>query len=287
MVDQDAPAGKVGVREHDVIVSFNGQKINDVEQLRGVIRQTRPGTTVTLGISRDGQLITVKPQLASRKQAYAFISPGSVPFAAVPTPPALPHNWEFDIPQFAVVQFSSRNGITVEDLTPQLAEYFGVREGVLVRSVEKGSPADAAGIHAGDVITRIDGKPIERAGDWRYSMKQSGAGNVTVSIVRDRKEQTVAMRLPERSSSEVHGMNVELPDLTPMMEGVRAEMERLGPEIQRSVQQAQAEAAKELQRSMREMQRELDEAQRDMQREQRERERELQRQQPQPPPNPQ
>src|SRR5271170_1830441 len=55
MVDQDAPAGKAGLKEQDVVLTLNGTDVQSVEQLRRMIRETPPGRTVTLGISRSGQ----------------------------------------------------------------------------------------------------------------------------------------------------------------------------------------------------------------------------------------
>src|SRR5215831_12945351 len=66
MVDQDAPAGKAGLKEHDVILDFNGTAIEGEEQLRRLIRETPPGRTVSLGISRDGSPTKVSVQLADR-----------------------------------------------------------------------------------------------------------------------------------------------------------------------------------------------------------------------------
>ena len=73
-VDQDSPAGKAGLREQDVILSFNGQPVSNSKDLRKFIRQTPPGQTVKLGISRDGQMKTVPVQLASRKETFNLIS---------------------------------------------------------------------------------------------------------------------------------------------------------------------------------------------------------------------
>ena len=55
LVDQDAPAGKAGIKEHDVILTVNGSGVESVEQLRRMIHEIPPGRVVTLGISRDGQ----------------------------------------------------------------------------------------------------------------------------------------------------------------------------------------------------------------------------------------
>src|SRR5271166_1232017 len=72
MVDQDAPAGKAGMKEQDVILTVNGEKVESVEQLRRMIRETPPGRIVTLGISRAGQEMSIKVQLGDRKNSYAY-----------------------------------------------------------------------------------------------------------------------------------------------------------------------------------------------------------------------
>ena len=66
VVDHDAPAGKVGLRVHDVILQMNGQQVQGVEQLRRMLRETPPGRSVSLLISRDGQQQTINVQLADR-----------------------------------------------------------------------------------------------------------------------------------------------------------------------------------------------------------------------------
>ena len=86
MVDQDAPAGKAGIKEHDVILSINGTQVESVEQLRRMIREIPPGRVVTLGISRNGQPISFKAQLADRKKTFAW-PPGNVHFRHAAIPP--------------------------------------------------------------------------------------------------------------------------------------------------------------------------------------------------------
>ena len=72
MVDQDAPAGKAGLHEHDVIVSLNGTAVESAAQLRRMIKETPPGRVVNLGISRDGQPMTIKVQLADRHKSMTW-----------------------------------------------------------------------------------------------------------------------------------------------------------------------------------------------------------------------
>jgi membrane-associated protease RseP (regulator of RpoE activity) len=144
MVDQDAPAGKAGLKEHDVILTVNGTDLESVEQLRRMIRETPPSRVVTLGISRDGQPLTMKVQLADRKKAWVS-SPEAKEFNF--TMPPMPQMPDIDMPVSVVVVHSSmRSGLMVENLTPQLGDFFGARngEGVLVRSVDKGSRAERA-----------------------------------------------------------------------------------------------------------------------------------------------
>src|SRR5579872_4615270 len=89
-VDQDAPAGKAGLKEHDVIVNFNGTPVESLEQFKRLMRETPPGRTVSLDIMRDGQQQTVKVQLADRKQLESSVFVREEPgFAmAMPAMPA-------------------------------------------------------------------------------------------------------------------------------------------------------------------------------------------------------
>src|SRR5579862_1438687 len=176
MVDQDAPAGKAGLKEQDVILTLNGTDVQSVEQLRRMIRETPPGRVVTLGVSRNGQPMTIKVELADRKKNYSYsYSADDKQFKFnMPTMPVMPVMPDIDVPVSIVVVHSSvRSGLMVENLTPQLGDFFGAKEGqgVLVRSVEKGSGADKAGFRAGDVIVKINGEPIRDSGDFTHALR--------------------------------------------------------------------------------------------------------------------
>jgi membrane-associated protease RseP (regulator of RpoE activity) len=267
MVDQDAPAGKAGVKEHDVIQTFNGKKVENHDELARMIREAAPGTKVTLGLLRDGQPQTLNVVLASRRQTYIIAGPSGVrpPRVVVPNFRAF---GDFDMPQFTMLQYWSRNGLVVEDLTPQLGDYFGVKngEGVLVRSVEKGTPAATAGLKAGDVILKVNGEKIGSATDWRQAMHQQKSGNVSLGILRDKREQTVSMKLPERASS---GFAPDSPDFDREMERMQLELQRIAPQIDR----ANAVVSRDIERAMADLERQLDRAERERDRAERERER--------------
>ncbi|MGH9668728.1 MAG: PDZ domain-containing protein [Terriglobales bacterium] len=235
MVDQDAPAGKAGVKEHDVILEFNGAKVESVEQLRRMIHEVPPGRTVTLGISRGGQPLTLNATLAERnkQQEFNYVMPKiKAPKVVIPKV-EMPDMREF---QF-VLAGSGRAGLLVENLTPQLGEYFGVKngEGVLVRSVEKGSPAEAAGFKAGDIIVRVEQDKVADRSDWRSTMRSHRSGKVSVGIIRDRKEQTLSLVLPEtKEQSSV--WHIEAPDMEELdndLEEMDIEINRLGPGLER------------------------------------------------------
>src|SRR5581483_11836391 len=126
MVDQDAPAGKAGLKEGDVILALNGQAVESVEQLKRMIHEIPPGRDVTLGISRNGQPVTLKATLADRRKTFPVMRPGEPIHVEIPAMPAMPAIPEMDFPSI-IVHYPSRAGMMVESLTPQLGEYFGVK----------------------------------------------------------------------------------------------------------------------------------------------------------------
>ncbi len=205
-VDQDAPAGKAGIKEHDVIVTLNGTKVESEEQLRRIVREIPPGREVTVGLMRNGQPMTVKLTLADRQKVFKQRMAWDSDAAVAPIPPMPPMVPEMDIPAInVVVNTTSRTGLMVENLTPQLAEFLGVkggRGGVMVRSVEKGSVAEGAGFKAGDVILSIDKEQVSDMGDFRRATR-SHSGATPFTVMRDKKEQTLTMKLPERRRGEL------------------------------------------------------------------------------------
>jgi C-terminal processing protease CtpA/Prc len=269
MVDQDSPAGKAGLKEHDVVVAFNGQGVQSAEQLRRMIRETKPGQSVALGIMRDGQPSTMNVGLGDRAKVFASAMPHV--YNRIESPNIVVRVPDIDIPSFVISQSSRRNGATVENLTTQLGEYFGVKngEGVLVRSVEKGSKAEAAGLKAGDVILRVDNDRISDTREWSRLLRNHEAGTVKLGILRDRREQTLSMALPERSTDESNSWFVG-----PDVDQIRLQLEHMGPEFAKEQVELKARIAremaghqKEMQQAMRDAQRELQRSLRDVQRE--------------------
>lgn len=202
MVDADAPAGKAGLKEHDVILDFNGTGVESEEQLRRLIREVPPGRTITLGISRDGNPMKINVQLAD----YSKVIEQNRPRVLVPPihVPPIPRN-SIDIPGIQIQIYSAALGVQTENLTRQLGEFFGVKdgEGVLIRSVEKGSAAEKAGLKAGDVIVRADNEKLTDRSDLSHILRNHrGGGKMTLVVMREKHEQTFVVTLPDRGSRD-------------------------------------------------------------------------------------
>ena len=296
MVDQDAPAGKAGLKEQDVILTLNGADVQSVEQLRRMIRETPPGRVVTLGMSRNGQAMSIKVELADRKKNYSYnSSPDGKEYKftmpVMPTMPVLPDLPEMPV-SIVVVHSSARSGLMVENLTPQLGDFFGAKNGVgvLVRSVEKGSRADKAGFRAGDVIVKINGEPIHDSGDFSQALRSRKDNTASISVIRDKKEQTISITLPERKQSDLfrESTDIELPEIDAatreelskmesqmahlkpeMEEAINRQMKELKPEIERQTREAKRRS-EEITRQMRDVQRQWQDHQREIERELRE-----------------
>jgi len=248
MVDQDAPAGKAGLKEHDVILTMNGTNVESGAQLRRMIRETPAGRTVAFGVSRDGQPMTIRVQLADRHKTVGW-GPNAKDFKF--EMPDMPNMSDFDVPVSVVVVHSGmRSGLMIENITPQLGDFFGVKggKGVLVRSVEKGSRADKSGFRAGDVIVRVNDQTVHDTSDFSHALRSTSKGTVNVGIVREKKEQNLNLSLPERKDSgELLEETYEGPDIEASVEGqlVRTnELAQLQPQMQYAIQESRRELEK-------------------------------------------
>jgi membrane-associated protease RseP (regulator of RpoE activity) len=292
MVDQDAPAGKAGLKEHDVILNINDQKVQSVEQLRRLIREIPPGRTVTIGISRDGQPMTVKAQLGERNKMPDMKFNFNLPAVNIPPIHVPAFNMpEIDVPGIVVVHAPRSSGMMIENLTPQLGEFFGAKggSGVLVRSVEKGSRAEQAGLRAGDVIVKINGATVNDSSDFTRLLRARTSSKAALTILRDRKEQQITLPMPEpkRSGSgnqretcedlddeaacsesrdgvaaAMPAMTAELRQIQPEVEKMQKQIhENLEPQIEKMQKQVQREVLShqdQWKKEMRKMQRELE-----------------------------
>jgi membrane-associated protease RseP (regulator of RpoE activity) len=151
-----------------------------------------------------------------------------------------------------IVHYPSRAGLMVENLTLQLGEFFGVKngQGVLVRSVQKGSVAEAAGFKAGDVIVRVGNTRINDASDWRMAMRDHRSGAVSIGVIRDKREQNLSLKMPERrqgrnatQTADIEA-NIDFSELEKEMQQLQPELEQARAQVQVATQQATQEFLK-------------------------------------------
>lgn len=193
-VEEDSPAAKAGLKTSDVVVEYNGQRVEGMEQFIRMVRETPAGREVKIGVIRNGAPVTLaaRPDSGANRMAQQMrrletLMPEIRAYTVESMPrPAL--NWQ-----------SVTLGIEAESLTEQLAGFFGVKQGVLVRSVTPGSVAEKNGIKAGDVITKVDDKEVSSAREITSQLRaaRTKSETITLTTVRERKEQTLKVTFPE------------------------------------------------------------------------------------------
>jgi hypothetical protein len=261
-VDRDGPACHAGLVENDVVVAFDGSKVDGPEQLQGLIHASPPQKTVTLTVVHNGQRKDVKVTLGSwNVMSHARAMPAIV-LGNPPPPHAYPPDLE--IPSFTVL--SARQGLVVESLSPQLSDFFGVPRGhgVLVRSVEGGSPAAASGLKAGDIILKVNNETVHDMADWQRGMHVQST-KVSVSIWRDKHEQTVVINVPGPGDNSWLQPGDDL-NLDTEAQALRDQMEQMSPEIEGSQDEMVAQlqpSEKELEQMRREIEKSMKHQQKD------------------------
>jgi serine protease Do len=203
-VDENSPAAKAGLKEDDIILDVDGKRVDDMEQFQATIGGTQPGTRISLGVWRNGSKHTFSATLVARPEILYGFGPLEPPNAPLPPMPPMPA-----VPQFGD-QFpglpgnTPRVGFEGEELNSQLAEYFGVKQGVLVRSVTSKTPAERAGLKAGDVVIKVNGTPVVNPREISGLVRSSGKKVISFTIVRNKKEMTlnVEVGLNREPSSE-------------------------------------------------------------------------------------
>jgi S1-C subfamily serine protease len=226
-VDQDGPAAKAGLKEGDIVVDLDGERIRSARQFSRLIQETPDGRSVSLGVVRAGkrQSISVTPEARS----FAFGFDANMldhdmardlrdlgPRLRAEIEPRLreieprlreieprlrefhfngPMDFDFDmLPRMTSPR--GRLGVQLNELTPQLAEYFGAKDGgVLVSSITKDSAAEKAGLKAGDVITSVNGGRVRHTDDLVDELRDAKEGEISIGIVRDKKESTLKATL--------------------------------------------------------------------------------------------
>lgn len=189
-IEEGSPAEKAGLKPNDVVLEYNGQRIEGMEQLGRLVRETPAGREVKLLVSRAGMTQTIAATVAARKAKAPGWNAGQeihVPTIHIP-----------DIPGVFTTMRSPMLGVEAESLGSQLASYFGVKEGVLVRSVVSDTAAERAGIRAGDVITKVDGATVTNPNEVSSAIRTASSKKAfVVDLVRDHKDVSVSVSIDD------------------------------------------------------------------------------------------
>jgi serine protease Do len=204
-VDADSPAAKAGLKAGDVVLEYNGERVEGGEQFIRLVRETPPGRTAKLTIWRTNGNQTLTATIGQRQPnllAFSLDSPEPLSMPALPEMPVMPAVPTMpDMPRTLMSWRSPMLGIESEALNPQLAEFFGVKEGVLVRSVTANSTAQKAGFKAGDIIIKVDGQPVVTPKEVSTILQSARAKKTfPITVVRHQKEMALNVTLDENSS---------------------------------------------------------------------------------------
>jgi serine protease Do len=207
-VEPDSPGAKAGLKEHDVITKYDGQAVEGTVQFRRLVRETPAGRNIPLAVSRNGAAQNISVEVGDRgallekkmrgkmrdfEGAYALSAPN---FDLRVDGPEIFGGMDGRAPQL---------GISAEELSGQLGAYFGAPEsgGILVREVRAGTAADKAGVKAGDVITKIDSKPVSSLSDLRQQLRdKSDEKSVSLGILRKGSEMNVSVTIEKPQPME-------------------------------------------------------------------------------------
>ena len=191
-VEPDGPAEKAGLKNGDVITHFNGQRVEGIDQFKRFVSETPVGREVKLEVVRNGAAQTMLVKIGARRMT-PFTMPMPMEHMNIQIP---------DIPRSLMSWRSSTLGVEAESIEGQLAQYFGVKEGVLVRSVSKNSAAEKAGIKAGDVIVKVEDSNVATPADISSRIRSLRGKTAAFVVMRDRKDMSLSVAISDEDHNE-------------------------------------------------------------------------------------
>jgi serine protease Do len=217
----DSPAEEAGLEEDDIIISCDGKVVRDDDDLTDLVSDSRPGDTVSLTIIRDGKEQQIKAELGRRPRSNGWY--GDRGHFEVPRPPRMPKMPALPspvVPDTYSYSFDDEYpyiGVSLLEVSKRTAESLGSdRSGVLIDDVEKNSPAEKAGLQAGDLIVAIDDEKIFDAEDVQEIVGDKDEGDtVRITYLRNRQKATAAVTvaIDEDGRSFGHSGVFRMPDL--------------------------------------------------------------------------
>ena len=204
MVDHDAPAGKSGLKVHDVILQLDGQAFDNVDQLRHRLREMPSGridhfTHQPRWQPHQRDRAALRPGMCCNRQAWS--QHFSVPEPTASAPSGAGQSFLGNVPSGGSAFLDSMIpralyvGADVNPVRTQLADYFGVKSGtgLLVESVDDPSPASRAGLKAGDVVVKVESQQMTSKNDWLKAIRNHRGQPVQVTVMRNKQEQILTM----------------------------------------------------------------------------------------------
>jgi S1-C subfamily serine protease len=198
------------------VTSFDGERVRSARQLERLVGETPAGRSVKVAVQRAGAPVTLDVTPEAPKITQLVPGEGGDVFRwqrRTPGPEAEPEGprqgmpFRFEMPagrfDFDGEPFlgasRGRLGVRVQDMSEELAGYFGVKSGVLVSGVEADAPAGKAGMKAGDVITAVNGQAIADAGELRREVAKVEDGKTAdLAVTRDKKALSLKVEVTAR-----------------------------------------------------------------------------------------
>ena len=249
-VTEDSPAEKAGIKENDIITSFNGKAVEDTEDLVEAVRTSLPGSKADIVVMRKDRSTTLQATI------------GKLPRS----PESLARLFDTASPvHMRLFRHAGRYGLDLMDLNPQLAEYFDAPggRGVLVERVVKRSPAEKSGFKAGDVILTVGNESVGESGDiWAILGDYREGDSAAFGILRKGARKTLTMELEDHglrgemfrfrsipdTDHEFHleGLNFNRRHFENQMNKLKLELKNIGREVQFKMQEVREQLRREL-----------------------------------------
>lgn len=189
-IAEGEPAEKAGIKAGDIIIRMDGKDVDSQVKLREVLKSHEPGNKIEVVVFRDGKEKSLNVELGKGPSQSQVLKSMQMPF--MPCMPSMEH----------LKTKGGFLGVEITELEDQLAEYFGVESGVLIEEVEKDTPAEKAGLKAGDVIVKIEDDEIDEVEDLVEAVSSREPGTeVKIHFIRKGKKESVKVELAESEYS--------------------------------------------------------------------------------------
>jgi len=210
----DSPADDAGLHRRDIIISFNGKKVTSPKELADLVQTAHSGDKVNIVLDRKGteKKITIEIGNRPEKKQLRFKA-----YSDSPRHRKIERKFVFSTASNSYI------GAVVQDLNDQLGNYFGVKdgEGILITEVTEDSPAQKAGLLAGDIIISVDGIQVKETDDLTGVISEKKEGDkVTIGYLRKGKKAEVSVEVAEGENNfktfvmpSMGSLGINLPDL--------------------------------------------------------------------------